>query len=64
MKERTLKQIITKYENHPSILKNKGTHQSDRKMYLFEANLNDLDEYIKPIDPKKLQWEKIYIKDH
>ena len=47
--------IITKYENHPSILKIKEHIKAIEKFTFSKLTPNDLDEHIKSLDPKKLQ---------
>ena len=45
--------IITKYENHPSILKIKEHIKVIEKFTFSKPTSNDLDEYIKYLNPKK-----------
>ena len=52
--------IITKYENHPSILKIKEHIKVTEKFTFSKPMCNDLDEHIKSPDPKNLQWKTIY----
>ena len=51
--------IRTKYENHPSILKIKEHIRMTEKFTFSKPTSNDLDEHIKSLDPKKLQWKAI-----
>ena len=44
--------IITKYENHPSILKIKEHIKVTEKITFSKLTSNDLDEHIKSLDPK------------
>ena len=49
--------IITKYENHPSILKIKEHVKVIEKFTFSKPIPNDLDEHIKSLDPKKTTVE-------
>ena len=52
--------IITKYENHPSILKIEEHIKVTEKFTFSKPRFNDLDEHIKSLDSKKLQWKTIF----
>ena len=44
--------IITKYENHPSILKIKEHIKVTEKFTISKPTFNDLEEHLKSFDPK------------
>ena len=52
--------IITKYQNHPGILKIKEHIKVTEQFTFSKPTPNDLDVHLISLDPKKLQWKTIY----
>ena len=53
--------IITKYKNHPSILKIKDNIKITEKFTFSKPTSNELDVHLISLDPKKLQWKTTYL---
>ena len=57
---KAIETIITKYKNHPSILKIKEHNKVTEKFTFSKPTPNDLDVHLISLDSKKLQWKTTY----